>query len=153
MSTRSQVAFCCDTNDYRLHDALVCRHCDGYPEGMGNDLLRFFADVKKANEKYGDTRFDDPEYLAARFIVWQHLEYAKSESREERGEDNPLMILGGGVTRELHLDIAYLYVVVCKSCKEFPKIYVHSDIRDGEAKDSPVLFTGVDVHNKESVRL
>jgi len=50
-------------------EARIYRHCDGYPKGVLPDLAAFFSDVERQTN--GDTRFDDPSYLAAKFVVWQ----------------------------------------------------------------------------------
>lgn len=95
MSTRCQVSFELNGNRY----ALVYKHQDGYPDtqcGMLQNLQTFFETVE--NETC-DTRFDDPEYLAAKFVVY--LAGPK------------LDFLGVGVSVEKHGDIAYLYTVEC----------------------------------------
>jgi hypothetical protein len=67
------------------------------------DLGRFF-DAVKAQTK--DTRFDDPEYLAAKFVVWQAGENAYNP-------EHPLDFLSIGVASGLHGDEEYEYQVIC----------------------------------------
>jgi hypothetical protein len=82
--------------------AKVYRHSDGYPEGILPDLERFFKDVEAQTK---DTRFNDPTYLAAKFVVWQADEYT-------RDKNHPLDFLSVGVVLEGPGDIEYRYHVV-----------------------------------------
>jgi hypothetical protein len=103
MATRSQVKF----SEGGAVAANVYVHWDGYPEGEGGRLVqlkRFFKDVK---EQTGDTRFNDAEYLAAKYIVWYALEQCTDES------PNPLSFSGIGPCIEDHGDIEYIYLVDC----------------------------------------
>lgn len=94
--------------------AIVYRHCDGYPEGLGTDLERFFTDVQAQTK---DTRFGDPSYLAAKFVVWQAGEYTKEDGKK------PLDFLSVGVVSEDPSDIEYRYLVKCNGDKK-PKVKV-----------------------------
>jgi hypothetical protein len=98
MSTRCQIAFTQNSSDRRQNEALVYRHYDGGLTGAGIDLFQFFGEVRAA-ARNGDTRFDDAEYLAARFVTWQTLRYATS------GQCNPLAATGVGVTQDYHTDL------------------------------------------------
>jgi len=52
------------TNGYE--DILLYRHCDGYPEGAGENLKTFFGEAQ-----FGyDTHLDDPEQVSHALIVW-----------------------------------------------------------------------------------
>jgi len=105
MSTRATVHFQYGGKT----EAIVYRHSDGYPEGLGEDLKEFFADVQKQTK---DTRFDDPSYLAAKFVVWQADKYYAY--RKNKGEHKPLNFLGVGVVLEDPGDIEYRYLLECK---------------------------------------
>lgn len=98
-STRATVHFVQDGQTR----AIVYRHSDGYPEGLGADLNRFFDEVRAQTQ---DTRFTDPEYLAAKFVVWQAGQYAYDP-------DKPLDFLSVGVVIRDPRDIEYRYVVFC----------------------------------------
>lgn len=98
MSTRANVHF---EHDSGTLEANVYRHSDGYPQGLGRDLERFLDDVQQHCK---DTRFDDAEYLAAKFLVWQARQYAPS---------HPLDFLGVAPCIEDHGDIVYRYHVRC----------------------------------------
>lgn len=100
MSTRATVHFC---NSNGTTQAIVYRHYDGYPSGLGEDLQRFLRDVKAQTS---DTRFNDPSYLAAKFVVWQAGEYAEDKSK-------PLDFLSVGVVLQNPGDIEYQYKVLC----------------------------------------
>ncbi len=74
MSTRCTVHFY--YGDEGNPSAIIYRHSDGYPDtehGVIASLDRFFKDVEA--QTGGDTRFGDPTYLAAKFLVWQANEY------------------------------------------------------------------------------
>ena len=84
--------------------AIIYRHSDGYPDGNNgvlSDLRRFFADVERQTK---DTRFNNPSYLAAKFVVWQAGENAIAR---------PLDFLGVGVVATDPGDIEYRYIVTC----------------------------------------
>ena len=102
MSTRCNIHF---TENGSIV-ANIYRHSDGYPDsesGVLADLDKFFADVEA--QTGSDCRFNDAEYLAARFVVWQ----AAQNSRNEQ----PLNFLGLGVCSRDHGDIEYVYEVKC----------------------------------------
>ena len=46
-------------------EANIYRHYDGYPDAVLPDLARFFEQVRADTQ---DTRFNDPSYLAAKFL-------------------------------------------------------------------------------------
>ncbi len=80
--------------------ARIYRHWDGYPDIMLNDLQRFFQDVENQTN---DTRFNDPAYLAAKFVVWQALQNGSDLNK-------PLDFLSLGVVNEEY-DGDYEYIV------------------------------------------
>lgn len=105
MSTRCCIHF---ANDKDGNGAVtVYRHCDGYPDGILPDLAQFFADVAEQCGRY-ETRFDDPSYLAAKFIVWQASRYAGNKWK-------PLAFISLGVLdpAKLPSDLEYEYRVIC----------------------------------------
>ena len=108
MSTRATVHF----NYGKDTVAIVYRHSDGYPEGLGVDLKEFFNEVKKQTD---DPRFSDPSYLAAKFVVWQAAQYSKKDS---------LAFLGVGIVMEDPGDIEYRYFVDCNSLEPTPKVTI-----------------------------
>ena len=97
MSTRATVHF----QEAGETQAIVYRHSDGYPKGLGVDLKAFLDEVK-AN--LTDTRFDNASYLAAKFVVWQAKRYA---------EDHYLNFLSLGIVLQDPGDIEYRYLVEC----------------------------------------
>jgi len=107
MSTRCIINFGIDDNV----NAKVYRHSDGYPSAVLPDLQEFFEDVIKQTR---DTRFDDPSYLAAKYVVWQAHEYAeKLNSRFERVPSEMLDFCGVGICQENPGDIEYEYFIDC----------------------------------------
>lgn len=100
MSTRCNIHFCHRDGTIASN---IYRHCDGYPDGVMPDLALFFADVRTQTT---DTRFDDAEYLAAKFVVWQA---GRSTSRFAA---RPLAFLSLGICLRDHGDIEYVYRIV-----------------------------------------
>jgi hypothetical protein len=103
MSTRASIHF--TSKGHEEIEANVYRHSDGYPDteyGVPADLDRFFQDVEK--QTGGDTRFNDPSYLAAKYVVWQAGQYAGDKKR-------PLSFLSVGVQVSDPGDIEYIYTV------------------------------------------
>ena len=102
MSTRCNIHFTYSGETV----ANVYRHSDGYPDGehgVPACLERFFGEVEE--QTGGDTRFGDPEYLAAKFVVWQAGRNAK------RHPERPLDFLSLGVCTEDHGDIEFVYTI------------------------------------------
>jgi len=102
-------------------EAIIYRHSDGYPEGLGLDLVRFINEVRQLQ----DTRLSDPAYLAAKWIVFDVSEYhahmtTSNEQRKANGEKpyyaDPvprLDFLSIGVVMSDPGDIEYRYHVIC----------------------------------------
>lgn len=100
MSTRANIHFASGGEVL----ANVYKHSDGYPDAMLPALEAFFADVASQTR---DTRFSDPEYLAAKYVVWQAGQNAPDRA--------PLDFIGVGITNWDAGDAAYVYTVDCKS--------------------------------------
>lgn len=101
MSTRASVHFCDKSGTTQ---AVVFRHTDGYPEGLGEDIRKFFKAIK---EQCGqDTRFNDPTMLAARWVVWDAAQMADSS-------DKPLKFLSVRIMLQDSGDIEYRYKILC----------------------------------------
>ena len=106
MSTRCTINF----NHGDRIEAKIYRHMDGYPgdvtvpdSGVLADLQQFFVDVEAQTH---DTRFTDPSYLAAKFVVWQAMHNAHDSAR-------PLDFLSLGILTKNPGDIDYTYFVNC----------------------------------------
>jgi len=113
MSTRCTIHF--HWMEEKQPSAIVYRHSDGYPEGehgVPACLNQFFSDVE---EQTRDTRFGDPCYLAAKFVVWQANQYARKYNYETQEYEPGEMLdfLSVGVMMEDPSDIAYRYHVRC----------------------------------------
>lgn len=74
-----------------------------YPEGLGEDLKRFIADVKAQTS---DTRFNDAAYLAAKWVVWDARNMGSDDKK-------PMSFLSVGIVDADPGDIEYRYTVVC----------------------------------------
>lgn len=114
MSTRCNIHFV----GWGETQANIYRHSDGYPDGehgVPACLQRFFQAVEE--QTGGDTRFGDPEYLAAKFLVWQAGQYA-------RDPEKPLDFLSVSACIRDHGDIEFIYTVNCdeKDQKGRPKV-------------------------------
>lgn len=106
--------------------AKVYRHYDGYPDGAGgvvSSLAKFFSDVEKQTH---DTRFNDPSYLAAKFVVWQANEYSqKRDSKTGKLKKGKMLdFLGIGIVMANAGDIEYEYFVDCsrRDAKGWPMV-------------------------------
>ena len=128
MSTRCNIAFTHGSDKHKDKVALLYRHCDGYPEGTGDEFAEFFADVMAAAPE--DTRFGDPQYLSARYVVWLTAKYAAAS------KEHALAQTGIGVALAYAPDGEYLYVVSCENRDALPIVYVH-ELRNGEPNGEP----------------
>lgn len=111
MSTRATIHF---TNSPGVEPvAIIYRHCDGYPDGLGEDLKTFIEEVKNQTS---DTRFNDPAYLAAKWVVWdanQMVDSGYGKNGWKEGEPKMLDFLSVGIVNEDPDDIEYRYIVIC----------------------------------------
>lgn len=121
MSTRCNIHFTYAGRDEV--EANVYRHSDGYPDGVLPDLEKFFEAVEAQTS---DTRFNDPTYLAAKFVVWQAGEYARMGAYNyltgKTGEVKPLDFLSVGVMTRDAGDGEYIYTVECGPHPSRPKV-------------------------------
>lgn len=107
MSTRATVHFI--NKGQSTPEAIIYRHGDGYPDGLGKDLENFIAEVRKLQ----DTRLSDASYLAAKWVVWDAANYGNRSNYDKATPLNPLNFLSVGVVRQDTDDIEYRYKVVC----------------------------------------
>jgi hypothetical protein len=131
MSTRCTINFCYDTKkklkkgEPRPIEAKIYRHYDGYPDGPDGvraALKKFFAEVKADTE---DTRFNDPTYLAAKFVVWQAALNAQkyNDATQEYEPGKRFDFTGVGVCMVDPGDIDYTYHVLCSENRNVqPKV-------------------------------
>jgi hypothetical protein len=110
MSTRSTTHFISGEHTA----AIIYRHSDGYPEGHGKDLDRFFDDVEAQTS---DRRYTDPSYLAAKLVVWLAREFALSFDAERgfvsHADTRPLDFISVGIVDSDPADIEYRYTIDC----------------------------------------
>ena len=116
MSTRSTTHFTLG----RTPRAIVYRHADGYPSGAGADLLEFLRAVQLQTP---DTRFSDPSYLAAKYVVFLAERFAVDYEWTGDGvtstpRKNRLDFISVGVCLEDPGDIEYRYVVDCATRRD-----------------------------------
>jgi hypothetical protein len=108
-------------------EAIVYRHSDCYPSGAGVDLKDFLKIVKK---EVKDNRFNDPNYLAAKYVVYLADMFNHSYQFTTDGKDMEKVrkpskydFLSVGVVMEDPGDIEYRYEVECsKLVKGYPKV-------------------------------
>ena len=116
MSTRS-------TTHFSLGEpptAIVYRHADGYPSGAGADLLDFLREVQRQTS---DTRFGDPSYLAAKYVVFLAERFAVDyqwvgDEVTVTPRQNRLDFISVGVCLEDPGDIEYRYIVDCATRRD-----------------------------------
>lgn len=109
MSTRCNIHFTDRSGEVYAN---IYRHSDGYPEGVLPDLEKFFADV--AAQVPGDTRFSDPEFLAAKYVVWEAWQMAGIQAADPL-QVAPLAFISVGIMTQDAGDAAYIYTVACHS--------------------------------------
>lgn len=125
MSTRSTTHFYDDREAFENKEptAIIYRHHDGYPEGAGQDILKFIEEVKEqcAGTMYG-TRFNDAAYLSAKYLTFLVLTgYGWDQTQ-------PLNFGGVGVLNDDPMDIEYRYNVICAgdwTGENEPEIFMH----------------------------
>lgn len=122
MSTRATIHFV-DAKGAKP-TAIVYRHGDGYPDGLGKDLEKFFADVKtQCSKGMGGTRFSDASYLAAKWVVWDaHQMSQYSYEVHKGGKAKMLDFLSVGIVNADPGDIEYRYTVICDGNGDPPKV-------------------------------
>lgn len=103
MSTRASIHF-----KDKYTDICIYQHGDGYPDGEHGviaELDRFFGWNEEQFKGMGGFRYSDPEYLAARFIVF----LATVEALQ------PWNGLSIAICDGDHGDVAFIYTVTCKT--------------------------------------
>jgi hypothetical protein len=124
MSTRANIHFNYSTGETVAN---VYRHSDGYPEGVLPDLDRFFSDVEAQTD---DTRFNDPSYLAAKFVVWQAGENARMMVYGLPGAMvKPLNFLSVGIMNQDAGDAQYVYDVTTAEGQDSRPTVTHREAR------------------------
>lgn len=92
--------------------AIVYRHGDGYPSGAGADIYKFIDRVSQLQDK----RFNDPSYLAAKYVVFLAEMFAHTypppDFKQTPAADR-LDFMSVGIVSEDPGDIEYRYVVAC----------------------------------------
>lgn len=150
MSTRCMIHFH-DSYSGKAQ-AIIYRHSDGYPGtqdgkeyGVLPDLQEFFALVKEQckGTMFG-MRFEDPEYLAAKFVVWQAGENS-IYSVGERDKQHGFLNFGSiGVALADHSDIEYRYHIWCGKLVEktgFPQVTHEEAWFPWELDEDPTLLS------------
>lgn len=115
MSTRATIHFMSKGQT----KAIIYRHNDGYPDGLGKDINTFLNEVSKLK----DTRFNDPSYLAAKWVVWDSKHYSSVIWDSKHYSKDPLDFLSVGVVLYDPPDIEYCYGIHCDSLTR-PKVEV-----------------------------
>lgn len=119
--------------------ANIYRHSDGYPSGVLPDLDAFFERVMLDTN---DHRFDDPSYLAAKFVVWQ-ADQSRSIAVRRGGKPGEMLdFLGVGIVSGDAGDAAYVYEVVAARGDEKPSVRWRES-------GSPIWSTGIPEHDED----
>ena len=98
--------------------ANIYRHNDAYPAGLGIDLQLFLDETASLP----DSRWDDAEYLASKYLVWQAAQNALAVSKGKK--PNPLAFTAVCPCIEDHTDISYRYTVRCDNQGGRPRVFV-----------------------------
>lgn len=120
MSTRATIHFEHPANP-NVPEAIVYRHSDGYPDGLGHELVEF---IRRLKAEVKDHRLNDPSYLAAKWVVYDVMRHHawQADWTEKQGNDamrryygdpNLLNFLGVGIVNRDPGDIEFRYHVVC----------------------------------------
>lgn len=119
MSTRSNIVFC---NDEGVEFARLYKHWDGYTSNVLPLLERFFDAVLE--DASADTRFGDPVYLSARFVVF-HADETRGGSLNFTG----IGVVPGG---ESWGGPTYEYRVLCANPSARPRVEWRPRFHDSE---------------------
>lgn len=128
--------------------ATIYRHWDGYPEEAGKDIYRFLAEVEAQTT---DTRFSDPSYLAAKYVVFLAGIFAESEATEWVGDERivnranvkPLKFLSVGIVPgECDYGQEFVYTVDCSARDDSgrPAVSGHRATADGKRTGRPLAI-------------
>src|SRR3989344_5815624 len=82
MSTNAIISFFSEDEDKPR--SIIYRHADGYPEGVGIDLLVFINEIRKNYFHINSDCFDDPSYLAAKWVVYDAVRQQKYDAAKNR---------------------------------------------------------------------
>lgn len=134
MSTRALVDF---KDSKKETVARIYVHCDGYPTGLGVDLQKFLDKCAACenSETFGGTHFDDPYYLAARFVVYKAHQNQESTNEIAKAFNrksvtiNEVDFVGVSIVPiddDVWPSIAYFYDVICVN-ESRPKIICYDD--------------------------
>jgi hypothetical protein len=134
MGTRMTVEFA-DTAESEP-GSRIYRHWDGYPSGFVPDFAAFLLEVEANVE---DKRFNDPIYLAAKYLVWQARQNAHKRNFKT-GEMETLHYLeflsvGPVLYPADDMGAEYVYRVVSdEQYAGLPKVMWRQAISDGESE-------------------
>lgn len=122
MSTHAIVSFYPAGTDigifeYPDPESAVYVHHDGYPRGLGQDLLNFLKTPEAEQFNL------EPTFMAGAFIVWktQRIKESRIEARQIRGTydpDRPAHVAIGPVCEPAKHGADYFYHVICNSPSE-----------------------------------
>jgi hypothetical protein len=104
----------------QLDGANIYRHSNGSPECLGADIQDFLDETTRLKDK----RWDDGEYLAAKFLVWQAAIYVALNSKREKHRVHVMEFTTVAPCLEDHGDINYRYIVQCDKADERPHVFV-----------------------------
>ncbi len=124
--TRTIVQF---TSENKV-EAQIYVHNGGEPTSMASLLSEFFS----AASLVYDRRFDDPTYLAAKFVVWFATEKSHCGG-------SPLNFVGIGVYMTIPEDVRYVYKLDCDSDRKRPGVtaYESKNGKVGKIVPMPLL--------------
>lgn len=142
MSTRCQIGFYEQGNDNLLKpDALLYRHCDGYPGKVNGSKIGVLPDIVPFLKAFHKRRgLDDVEYAAAwtmHHLIERHVGVMqevreKSPSNKDYFPEDGKDFLGHGICKDFHPDIEFYYAVQGTALKVYQ---VHWPVQDHEPQE------------------
>lgn len=104
MSTRCQIAFYERVRQkYTNPDAIIYKHCDGYPSGILPTVIAFLIDFKNHRGTI------EPEYASA-WLLYEFMRMHRSYCRKAKTMKYSKYI-DSGICKRFHGDIRYLYCI------------------------------------------
>lgn len=142
MGTRSMTHF----KSGKHVEARIYRHWDGYPEGAGADIKIFLDTIKK---ELKDTRFGDPGYLAAKYVVFlaDLFHGSKGGTNDGSENDSKFNFLSVGIADgQDYGGIEYIYEIDCDNldAEGFPTVKCY-DVYDEKYVDIPAFKKSTNV--------
>ena len=114
MSTRAMIHVTDQWGTVKLY-----HHYDGYPEGLGSWIFRFFRYCRDANDIHEFDLSNYPQFWTGEMIAARLLVWLAAHNHDGIGTTSPLAFDCPGVASEDHGDAEYTYTINCSKADEF----------------------------------